>query len=274
MRGQEHELHAADEIGAGHHHEGRVAERDLGGVAGRSVADVVGGLGRQRNLVRPARVPGRRQHEQRQDHKAGDARRASQNLHSASARSAPTPTRRAIPPPRPCPSPCCARSPAPRAPTPTSQSHCAVQASEAPINTPRADQDRDHPLRGRHQAQGPTMYISEPTIMIGAEAVAHRHGAGERLQESPGEVLHGERQRELRHRNPDVVRQRLHEDAEALPQAHAEGEHQRGADQDGKRRPQDLQQGHCFYSPQRPRFECRVLQLISEIGTQTCVTRL
>ena len=37
---------------------------------------------------------------------------------------------------------------------------------------------------------------------------------------------------------------------------------------------QDLQQGHCFYSPQRPRFERRVLQLISEIGTQTCVTRL
>ena len=43
----------------------------------------------------------------------------------------------------------------------------------------------------------PTMYISEPTTMIGTEAVAHRHGAGERLQKSPGEVLHGQRQREI-----------------------------------------------------------------------------
>ena len=29
MRGEEDELHAADEIGAGHHHERRIAERDL-----------------------------------------------------------------------------------------------------------------------------------------------------------------------------------------------------------------------------------------------------
>ena len=29
MRGEEDKLHAADEIGAGHHHEGGVAERDL-----------------------------------------------------------------------------------------------------------------------------------------------------------------------------------------------------------------------------------------------------
>ncbi|MET3156957.1 hypothetical protein ABIF34_003982 [Bradyrhizobium japonicum] len=65
------------------------------------------------------------------------------------------------------------------------------------------------------------MYISEPTIMIVAEAVAHRHRAGERLEKAPGEVLHGERQREIRDRNVDVVSQRLHEDAEALPQPHA-----------------------------------------------------
>jgi hypothetical protein len=69
------------------------------------------------------------------------------------------------------------------------------------------------------------------------------------LQKSPGEVLYRQRQSELRHRDADVAGQRLHEDAKTLPQAHAQGEHQRGADQDGKRGPQDLQQDHYFYSP-------------------------
>ena len=81
-----------------------------------------------------------------------------------------------------------------------------------------------------------------------AKAVANRHGAGQRLQESPGEILHGQRQREIGHRDLDVLRQRLQEDAEALPQAHAQREHDGGADQDGKRGTQDLQQGHCCFS--------------------------
>jgi hypothetical protein len=34
-----------------------------------------------------------------------------------------------------------------------------------------------------------------------------------------------------------------------LPQAHADREHDGGADQDRKRGPQDLQQSHYFYSP-------------------------
>jgi hypothetical protein len=85
--------------------------------------------------------------------------------------------------------------------------------------------------------------------MIGAKAVAHRHRAGERLQESPGEVLHGERKGEIGNRNVDVLRQRLQEDAERLPQAHAQREHDGGADQDGKRGTEDLQQGHCSSSP-------------------------
>jgi hypothetical protein len=69
------------------------------------------------------------------------------------------------------------------------------------------------------------------------------------LQKSPGEILHRERQREIGDRNSDILRQRLHEKAERLPQPHAQREHDGGADQDGKRGPQDLQQGHCFYSP-------------------------
>ena len=36
---------------------------------------------------------------------------------------------------------------------------------------------------------------------------------------------------------------------ETLPQAHAQREHDGGADQDGKRGTQDLQQGHCCFSP-------------------------
>jgi hypothetical protein len=43
------------------------------------------------------------------------------------------------------------------------------------------------------------------------------------------------------------MRQRLHEDAQTLPQAHAQREHDGSADQDRKRGTQDLQQGHfCF----------------------------
>ncbi len=86
----------------------------------------------------------------------------------------------------------------------------------------RADHDRDRcPLRGGHQGEAHDVH-QRAHDHDRAEAVAHGHGAGERLQESPGEVLHGQRQREIRHRNADVVRQRLHEDAEALPQAHAQ----------------------------------------------------
>jgi hypothetical protein len=86
-----------------------------------------------------------------------------------------------------------------------------------------------------------------------AKAVAHGHGAGERLQESPGEVLHRQRQREIRHRDLDVLRQRLQENAEALPQAHAQRQHDGGADQNGQCGTQDLQQGHCCSSSVGPR---------------------
>jgi hypothetical protein len=65
------------------------------------------------------------------------------------------------------------------------------------------------------------------------KAITHRPGAGDRLQKSPGEVLHGNRQRKLGNRDADVMGQRLHENAERLPEPHAQRQHQRGADQDG-----------------------------------------
>jgi hypothetical protein len=79
-----------------------------------------------------------------------------------------------------------------------------------------ADHDTDEPLRTRHQHK-PRDVEQRAHHHNRAKAVSHGHGAGERLQEAPGEVLHRQRQRELRHRDTDVVRKRLQEDAERLP---------------------------------------------------------
>ena len=122
MRGEKHELHAADEIGAGHHHEGGVAECDFHGRtcarsprSHRTAASAAESCRPGRHTTPPAtcRSPARR-------NRRGQC--ASHNPRSAPARSAPTTARRASPPPRRCPAPCSARSPAPRAPRPTSQS--------------------------------------------------------------------------------------------------------------------------------------------------------
>ena len=73
----------------------------------------------------------------------------------------------------------------------------AVQASDAPISTPRADQDRDHAVRGRHQGKADDVE-QRAHDHDRPKTVAHRHRAGDRLQKSPGEILHRERQREMR----------------------------------------------------------------------------
>jgi len=67
------------------------------------------------------------------------------------------------------------------------------------------------------------------------KADAHRQCAGDRLQEAPCKILHRDRQREVRDRDRDVARERLHEQAKALPQPHAEAQHDGGARQE----PQD-----------------------------------
>ena len=57
------------------------------------------------------------------------------------------------------------------------------------------------------------------------EAEPRRQRAGDRLQEAPGEILDGDRQREVGDGDVNVICQRLHEQTEALTQTHAEAEH-------------------------------------------------
>jgi hypothetical protein len=56
--------------------------------------------------------------------------------------------------------------------------------------------------------------------------------------------LHGNGEREFGDGNADIVGQRLEEDTERLPKAHAERQHQRGANQDRERRAKRLQERH------------------------------
>ena len=97
----------------------------------------------------------------------------------------------------------------------------AVQASDMPISTPRADHDADKAMRARHQRQARDIQ-QRADHHDRAKAEPHRHRAGERLQESPGQVLHRDRQGEVGNGDADVVGQRLQEDAERLAQAHAQ----------------------------------------------------
>src|SRR5207237_10629810 len=95
-------------------------------------------------------------------------------------------------------------------------------ASErTPDQHARAQHDTEEPLRARHQREARDIK-RRTDHHDAAEAVADRHGAGERLQESPGEILHCDGERELGDGDADVMRQRLHEAAVCLSKAHAE----------------------------------------------------
>ena len=96
---------------------------------------------------------------------------------------------------------------------------------------PRPDHDAEQAVRRRHQCEACDVQQSAHDHHR-TKAVTRRERAGERLQKSPRKILHGDRQREIRDGNCDVAGQRLHEDAEALAQAHAQAQHQRSADQD------------------------------------------
>ena len=98
-----------------------------------------------------------------------------------------------------------------------------------------ADHHGDKPVRGgkRHKTDDIHERAGNHDR---AKAEARRQCAGDGLQEAPSKVLDGDRQREIGHRNVDVLRQRLHEQAEALTQTHAEAEHDRRADEDRQRR--------------------------------------
>ena len=103
-----------------------------------------------------------------------------------------------------------------------------------------ADHHGDKPVRGgkRHKTDDIHERAGNHDR---AKAEARRQCAGDGLQEAPSKVLDGDRQREIGHRNVDVVRQRLHEQAEALTQTHAEAEHDRRADEDRQRRSERTQ---------------------------------
>jgi len=108
-----------------------------------------------------------------------------------------------------------------------------VQAGDTPIRTPAPK------MMLRKDARSPSACAPRDSDSAahhdGAEAPAHREAARERLQQFPGKILHGNRQRELGDGNPDITRQGLQENAERLTEPRAEVEHRGGADQDGKR---------------------------------------
>ncbi len=64
------------------------------------------------------------------------------------------------------------------------------------------------------------------------EAQPHDQRAGDRLQQAPGEVLDRDGQREVGDAERQVARDRLKKQTERLANAHAERQHDRGADQD------------------------------------------
>ncbi len=135
-----------------------------------------------------------------------------------------------------------------------------------------AEHDAEKPLRARHQREAQDVK-HRADHHDGAKAVAHRHCAGQRLQESPGQVLHRDREGEIGDGYPDIMGQRLQEDAEALAQAHAQAEHQGSANQNGKRGTKHLQQGHdsCSFFAGR---KTRRSSVASGLITQTCVIKL
>jgi hypothetical protein len=57
--------------------------------------------------------------------------------------------------------------------------------------------------------------------------------AGDRLAHAPGDLLDGDRQREVRDRDPEFLGGRRLEEAEILTDAHGEGHHQRRSAQHG-----------------------------------------
>jgi hypothetical protein len=243
MRGDEDKLHAANEIGASHHHKRRVAECDLHRDAGRGIADFVGGRLRQRNLVDLAGKPGGRQQRQRQHHEAGKARSPAviliQHLPQWRRQQGTERSRRRNDPEH--------RAPYRRRHRARRHRHrdgSGRARQRRSDQDARSQHDAENSLRARHQHQ-PRDIKQRAHHHDAAKAVSHRERAGERLQKAPGEVLYRNREGEIRYRDPDVTGQRLQEDAERLAQAHAEAEHQRGADQNRQRGTKHTQQGHA-----------------------------
>jgi hypothetical protein len=65
-----------------------------------------------------------------------------------------------------------------------------------------------------------------------AKAQPHCQRAGNRLQDAPSQVLHGQGKGKVGYRDRDILRQRLHDEPEALTQTHAQAQHHGRAKQD------------------------------------------
>ena len=100
-----------------------------------------------------------------------------------------------------------------------------------------AERHAKHSLRGRQQHHAQDI---EQRTCNHERAIADPNGqcACEGLQKAPHQVLHGDGKRELRNRYPHVFCESGHENAQALTQSQAHGEHQRCADQDRQDRAQ------------------------------------
>src|SRR5947207_10242142 len=75
-------------------------------------------------------------------------------------------------------------------------------------------------------SKSPKAYSRAVTISTGPRAVAVGERADEGLRHAPDDVLQRDREAEGRRRDPEVERHRPHEQAQALAQAHAEGDDQ------------------------------------------------
>ncbi|SPC12602.1 hypothetical protein CO2235_150257 [Cupriavidus oxalaticus] len=239
VRGQEDQLHAADEIRQRHDDERRVPQRRAQRLPRIALvgADECG----QRQLVHAPRHPGRRQHHQRQQHERGQPGAPAVGLrhHLPDRRRQQRPERAG---PRHQPQHRAAQR---RRHWPCRHRHrqrAAGAGHRSADRHPRAQRDADHALRGRQQHQ-PGHIRQRAGQHQRPEADPRGPCARQRLQQAPGEVLHGDGHGEVGDRDADVPRQRRHEDAQALAQAHGQAEHHGGAKQDRQGRTEAVQAG-------------------------------
>jgi hypothetical protein len=101
-----------------------------------------------------------------------------------------------------------------------------------PISTPAPEHDR--PLAGRRGGQQDAQDVDHAAHdRHPARAVLVGQDAGEGLAHAPRDLLHRDGEREVGDGDAEVVRCRRLEQAEILPDAHAERHHQRRAAQHG-----------------------------------------
>ena len=241
MGGDEQELHAADEVGRGHHQEGRASEGARQRGLGRLPVQL-GGACRQGQAIDAAGDPGGRQHAERQHQEAQHAGTP------AEVDGQPLPQRRR-------------QQRAQRARRGDGAQH---QAAPVAGHGARADGERngrggagerqaDQHARAQHHAQHALGQGEGEHARQVEDAAAQHHRpeadadgkrARHRLQEAPGQVLHRHGEREVGDADGDVAGERRHDQPEALADAAAQAQHDRRPDQDRQGRAQLLDEAH------------------------------